>query len=65
MSDARKIKMSAGFNAFKISIGLFTSCPMRRHWHNNGNYFSDPEGYHWEVVWAPNVTFDKHGHIVL
>ncbi len=34
-------------------------------WGGHSGYFSDPDGYYWEVVWAPNVTFDKHGHIVL
>ena len=34
-------------------------------WGGHSGYFSDPDGYYWEVVWAPNVAFDKHGHIVL
>lgn len=32
-------------------------------WGGHSGYFSDPDGYYWEVVWAPNVTFDEHGHI--
>lgn len=34
-------------------------------WGGHSGYFSDPDGYCWEVVWAPNVTFDAHGHIVV
>jgi uncharacterized protein len=34
-------------------------------WGGHSGYFSDPDGYCWEVVWAPQVTFDKHGHILL
>ncbi len=29
----------------------------------HSGYSSDPDGYRWEVVWAPNVTLDAHGHI--
>ncbi len=24
-------------------------------------YFSDPDGYYWEVAWGPNFTFDNNG----
>ena len=34
-------------------------------WGGHSGYFSDPDGYCWEVVWAPQVTFDQHGHILL
>jgi uncharacterized protein len=34
-------------------------------WGGHSGYFSDPDGYYWEVVWAPNVTFDEQGHIIL
>jgi uncharacterized protein len=34
-------------------------------WGGHSGYFSDPDGYCWEVAWAPNVTFDTHGHIVV
>jgi uncharacterized protein len=33
-------------------------------WGGYSGYFSDPDGYFWEVAWAPQVTFDEHGHIV-
>ena len=32
-------------------------------WGGHSGYFSDPDGYYWEVVWAPNVTFDEKGFI--
>lgn len=34
-------------------------------WGGHSGYFSDPDGYCWEVVWAPNVTFDQQGQILL
>lgn len=34
-------------------------------WGGHSGYFSDPDNYYWEVVWAPKVTFDKLGQIVI
>lgn len=34
-------------------------------WGGHSGYFSDPDGYYWEVVWAPGVTFDDQGHIAI
>ena len=34
-------------------------------WGGHSGYFSDPDGYCWEVVWAPTVSFDKAGHIIV
>jgi catechol 2,3-dioxygenase-like lactoylglutathione lyase family enzyme len=34
-------------------------------WGGHSGYFSDPDGYYWEVVWAPKATFDQHGHICM
>ena len=30
-------------------------------WGGHSGYFSDPDGYYWEVAWAPMFTFDEHG----
>src|SRR5579871_2656152 len=30
-------------------------------WGGHSGYFTDPDGYYWEVAWAPNATFDEHG----
>ena len=32
-------------------------------WGGHSGYFSDPDGYYWEVAWAPNSSFDKDGNI--
>ncbi len=29
-------------------------------WGGYHAYFSDPDGYYWEVAWGPNFTFDKN-----
>ena len=34
-------------------------------WGGHSGYFTDPDGYYWEVAWAPNATFDEHGQITI
>lgn len=29
-------------------------------WGGYHGYFSDPDGYYWEVAWGPNFTFDQN-----
>jgi len=29
-------------------------------WGGYHAYFSDPDGYYWEVAWGPNFTFDEN-----
>lgn len=32
-------------------------------WGGHSGYFSDPDGYYWEVAWAPNFKLDAQGHL--
>lgn len=34
-------------------------------WGGHSGYFSDPDGYYWEVAWSPDTTYDEQGHIVI
>ena len=34
-------------------------------WGGHSGYFTDPDGYFWEVAWAPNQTFDESGSVTL
>ncbi len=34
-------------------------------WGGHSGYFTDPDGYYWEVAWAPFFTFDANGALVL
>ena len=34
-------------------------------WGGHSGYFTDPDGYVWEVAWAPNQTFDESGSVTL
>lgn len=34
-------------------------------WGGYSGYFSDPDGYFWEVAWAESFKFDPDGHLIL
>lgn len=34
-------------------------------WGGHSGYFSDPDGYYWEVAWADQFRFDDNGMLVL
>lgn len=34
-------------------------------WGGYSGYFSDPDGYLWEVAWAESWHFDEHGGLVI
>jgi catechol 2,3-dioxygenase-like lactoylglutathione lyase family enzyme len=33
-------------------------------WGGHSGYFTDPDGYFWEVAWSPKSTFDEIGALV-
>lgn len=33
-------------------------------WGGYHAYFSDPDGYYWEVAWGPGFTYDEQGMLV-
>lgn len=33
-------------------------------WGGHSGYFTDLDGYHWEVAWAPDQAFDDRGNII-
>lgn len=37
--------------------------PHETFWGGYGAYFADPDGYTWEVAWAPFWEFDKQGSL--
>ncbi|MEZ4450364.1 MAG: VOC family protein [Nannocystaceae bacterium] len=34
-------------------------------WGGHSGYFSDPDGYYWEVAWGPMFDFDAQGQLLL
>lgn len=39
--------------------------PQNAFWGGYHAYFSDLDGYFWEVVWGPNFKFDSDGMLIL
>lgn len=46
----------AGAKILKEPVDVF--------WGGYHGYFSDPDGYVWEVAWGPNFDYDKDGMLV-
>ena len=34
-------------------------------WGGHSGYFSDPDGYYWEVAWAEQFRFDENGMLMM
>jgi len=34
-------------------------------WGGHSGYFADPDGYFWEIAWAPMFTFDSQGALII
>lgn len=39
--------------------------PQEVFWGGYHAYFSDPDGYYWEVAWGPNFEYDKDNMLIL
>jgi NAD(P)-dependent dehydrogenase (short-subunit alcohol dehydrogenase family) len=44
--------------------GRIVKEPQDAFWGGYHAYFSDPDGYYWEVVWGPDFRFDENGLLV-
>lgn len=45
--------------------GKIVKPPQDVFWGGHSGYFSDPDGYLWEVAWAANFTFDQTGALIV
>ncbi len=52
-----KLAQRAGGKIIKEAQDVF--------WGGHSGYFTDPDGYHWEVAWSPRGEFDETGAVVL
>jgi len=34
-------------------------------WGGHSGYFTDPDGYHWEVAWGPDWEFESDGSLIV
>lgn len=52
-----KLAQKAGGKIVKEAQDVF--------WGGHSGYFTDPDGYYWEVAWSPKSTFDETGAVVV
>jgi catechol 2,3-dioxygenase-like lactoylglutathione lyase family enzyme len=57
VSEVLKLAEKAGGRIVKHAQDVF--------WGGHSGYFSDPDGYFWEVAWSPRGAFDENGVVVL
>ncbi len=62
--NVRTKKEVAEVMAFAEKAGAKIEKPAQdTFWGGHSGYFSDPDGYYWEVAWAPNWKLDGQGHL--
>ena len=60
--NVRTKKEVAEVLAFAEAAGAKIEKPAQdTFWGGHSGYFSDPDGYYWEVAWAPNWKLDEEG----
>ncbi|MBP3951544.1 VOC family protein [Bacillus suaedae] len=49
----------------KIAGGKIVKMPQRVFWGGYSGYFTDPDGYYWEVAYGEDWKFDEHDMLVV
>ena len=57
VSQVLALAEKAGGKIVKIAQDVF--------WGGHSGYFTDPDGYHWEVAWAESWKFNPDGSLIL
>jgi uncharacterized protein len=52
-----------GLDAAKAAGATILKPATKAEWGGVSGYFADPDGYPWEVVWAPNTKFKPDGSL--
>jgi catechol 2,3-dioxygenase-like lactoylglutathione lyase family enzyme len=52
-----------GLDAAKAAGATILKPAMKADWGGVSGYFADPDGYPWEVAWAPNARFKPDGSL--
>ena len=53
--------ITLAYNVEQNAGGRIVKEPQDTFWGGYHAYFSDLDGYYWEVAWGPNFKFDKNG----
>ncbi|MGC1397037.1 VOC family protein [Candidatus Binatus sp.] len=52
-----------GLDVAKLAGATILKPAMKAEWGGVSGYFADPDGYPWEVAWAPNSRFKPDGSL--
>lgn len=64
--NVRQRKEVAELLAFVAKAGATVLKPAQDvFWGGHAGYFTDPDGYHWEVVWNPGSRWHAAGNITI
>ncbi len=58
-----KEEVSAVLTLAKENGGTIAKEAQDVFWGGHSGYFRDPDGYYWEVAWAPKGSFDENGNL--
>lgn len=58
-----KCEVAAVLSLAEKSGGVVVKQAQDVFWGGHSGYFTDPDGYYWEVAWAPKATFDENGNL--
>ena len=61
----KKEKVEEIHNSVIAKGGKELVAPRETFWGGYASYFADPDGYAWEIAWAPFWEFDKMGNLIL
>jgi len=53
------------FETVEQAGGKIVKAPQRVFWGGYSGYFSDPDGYHWEVAYAESWKFDENDMLII
>ena len=59
----KKDEVSEVLDLAEKSGGVIVKHAQDVFWGGHSGYFTDPDGYHWEVAWAPKSTFNENGNL--
>lgn len=64
--NVRKKEEVAELLAFAAKAGATIVKPAQDvFWGGHAGYFTDPDGYHWEVAWNPQATWNGAGNLTI
>ena len=61
----RKEEVAEVLNLAQKAGGKIAKEAQEVFWGGFSGYFTDPDGYYWEVAWSPRGAFDETGAVVL